>query len=93
MKAQLHLPPLDLAWTLVRKGVNMVLNVYRNHKVYYGRGEGGRGYGGGGRGKIYTEREREREREYNKVQARFVLETFYSECSPLRALSRPARSA
>ena len=38
------------------------------------------------------EREKEREREYNKVQACFVLETFYSEFSPLRALSGPARS-
>ena len=28
---------------------------------------------------IYIYREREREREYNKVQACFVLETFYSE--------------
>ena len=36
---------------------------------------------------------RERERGYNKVQACFVLDTFYSACSPLRALSRPARSA
>ena len=36
---------------------------------------------------IYTERERERG--YNKVQACFVLETFYSEFSPLGALSRP----
>ena len=30
---------------------------------------------------------------YNKVQARFVLETFYSKFSPLRAFSRPARLA
>ena len=38
----------------------MVLNVHREHKAYYGRGEGGgggrRGYGGGGRGKLYTGR-------------------------------------
>ena len=33
---------------------------------------------------------RERERGYNKVQAfLFIFETFYSEFSPLRALSRP----
>ena len=34
-------------------------------------------------------------RKYNKVQACFVLETFYSKFSPLRALSqsRPSRSA
>ena len=38
---------------------------------------------------IYIEREREREREYNKVKARFLVETFYSEFSPLRASSRP----
>ena len=31
-------------------GVNMVLNVHRNHKAYRGRGDGGRGYGDGGRG-------------------------------------------
>ena len=36
-------------------------------------------------------RERERERKYNKVQACFVLETFYCKFSPLRALSRPAQ--
>ena len=29
-------------------------------------------------------------RRYNKVQACFSLETFYSEFSPLRALSRPS---
>ena len=28
----------------------MVLNVHRNHKAYYGRGEGGGGGYGGGRG-------------------------------------------
>ena len=33
---------------------DMVLNVHRNHKAYYGRGEGGKGYGGGGRGSLYT---------------------------------------
>ena len=40
---------------------------------------------------IYRERERERERErmYNKVQACFLVETFYSEFSPLRASSKP----
>ena len=32
----------------------MVLNVHRNHKAYWGRGEGG--YGGGGRGRFYTYR-------------------------------------
>ena len=47
--------------------------------------EGGRGTEGGW--------ERDGGREYNKVQACFVLETFYSKFSPLRALSRPARSA
>ena len=31
------------------------------------------------------------QKKYNKVQACFVLETFYSEFSHLRALSRPAR--
>ena len=38
--------------------VNMVLNVHRNHKAYYGRGDVGRGYGGGreGRGRSYTYR-------------------------------------
>ena len=39
------------------KHVNMVLNVYRNHKAYYyirDRETGGRGYGGGGRGRLYT---------------------------------------
>ena len=30
----------------------MVLNVHRNHKAYYGRGEAGREYGGGG--ELYT---------------------------------------
>ena len=38
----------------------MVLNVHRNHKAYWGRGEGvgegARGYGGGGRGRLYTYR-------------------------------------
>ena len=34
--------------------VNMVLNVHRNHKAYYGRGE--EGCGGGGRGRLYTYR-------------------------------------
>ena len=34
-----------------------------------------------------------RERKYNEVQACFVLESFYFEFSPLRALSMPARSA
>ena len=34
----------------------MVLNVHRNHKAYYGRGEGGGEYGGGGRGRSYTYR-------------------------------------
>ena len=37
-------------------GVNMVLNVHRNHKAYQGRGEGGREYGVGGRGRLYTYR-------------------------------------
>ena len=36
--------------------VNVVLNIHRNHKAYYGRGEGGEGYGGGGRGRVYTYR-------------------------------------
>ena len=39
---------------------------------------------------VFTYRERERERKYNKVQACFVLETFYSKFSPLKVLSRPA---
>ena len=34
--------------------VNVVFNVHRNHKAYWGRGEGGRGYGGVGRGRVYT---------------------------------------
>ena len=38
---------------------------------------------------IERERERERERRYNKVQACFLVETFYSEFSPLRTSSRP----
>ena len=42
---------------------------------------------------IYREREREGLDLDNKVQACFVLETFYSDFSPLRALSRSARSA
>ena len=34
-----------------------MLNVHRNHKAYYGRGDGdGRGYGGRGRGRLYTYR-------------------------------------
>ena len=36
-----------------------MLNVHRNDKAYYGRGEGGgerRGSGGGGRGRLYTYR-------------------------------------
>ena len=35
--------------------------------------------------------ETDRDRKYNKIQACFVLETFYSEFSPLRALSRPRK--
>ena len=34
----------------------MVLNIQRNHKAYFGRGEGGRGYGGGRRARLYTYR-------------------------------------
>ena len=36
--------------------MNMVLNVHRNHKAYYGRGEEGKGYRGGRRGRLYTHR-------------------------------------
>ena len=38
---------------------NVVLNVHRNHKAYWGRGEGGgreREWGGGGRRRLYTYR-------------------------------------
>ena len=63
------------------------------------RGE--RERGGGGERERERERETERQRdreteretEYNKVQTGFVLETFYSKFSPLRTVSRPARSA
>ena len=38
----------------------MVLNVHRNHKAYWGRGDGGKGNmevgGGGGKGRLYTYR-------------------------------------
>ena len=32
--------------------VNMVLNVHRNHKSYYGRGDWGKGVWRGGKGEI-----------------------------------------
>ena len=69
----------------------MVLNVHRNHKAYMGWGE--KREGGDFIYILEREREYKRDREYNKVQTCFVLETFYSEFSPFRALSRPAWSA
>ena len=36
--------------------VNMVLNVHRNRKAYWGRGEWGEEYGGGGRGRLHSYR-------------------------------------
>ena len=47
--------PVEAATTIIlilfplgEAQVNMVLNVHRNHKAYYGRGEGGWGVEGGG---------------------------------------------
>ena len=45
-----HYAFANSVYTESRKLVNMVLNVHRNHKAYWGREEGGRGYGGGGEG-------------------------------------------
>ena len=49
-----HYAFANSVYTESRKLVNMVLNVHRNHKAYWGREEGGRGYGGAGRGRLYT---------------------------------------
>ena len=54
----------------------MVLNVHRNHRVYYGRGEGGEGgmeVGGGGRGGG-GERREEEERDYIPIATLTLLE-------------------
>ena len=37
-------------------GVNMVLNVHRNHKAYEGRGDGGKGVWRWGERRLYTYR-------------------------------------